>query len=461
VPLPAQSNVTSAPFPFDRDFQIGILALAVQDPQFTSIAMELIEPAYFEDQKFVWFWQKIKAFHDKYNSAPTFRVVQNELAQAARLGTIKAAQIGEFASIGKQLALPVNDAAYIQAELVKFCRRQVGKKTWLETAPLMDTADDDTWDSIVDKIQKIPTIGLGLANSGIDPLTWTLEQDPPRLAFGIHEVDEVLRGGLKPGQLGALIGGPGSGKSLGLLHIGVQQLFRRNKVLYISLELGENDIAERFTAAVCRIPLNELHHSTARIAQRQENLQVDYKSLFKIKFFPTATVNTIKAYLRSLAGQGWRPEMLLVDYGDLLSVVDSKGSDYADQGNAFNDLRILAGYLGIPCWTATQANRGAFQAEKVGMEHVADSMRKSRICDVLVGISAKPDERDKQQARLNFAKNRNGRENLEVVISTNYAMAQFCDTNQTGQLANLANQGGTTPPGMPVPVATTRKAKKS
>jgi hypothetical protein len=450
VPAPA---APPAIFPFDRNFQIAILALTCQRHEFAGIATELIEPSYFEDQTLIWFFQQIKAHYTVHAAPPSVLVIQNELKKATRTGIVKPAQISDFAVIAKTLSEPVTDPDYITNELVKFCRRQQGRKVYLETAPLMDSANDATWDNIVDKITQIPAIGLSLRDTGIDPTQWDLLRDPPRTAFGIHPVDEIMRGGLKPGQLGALIGGPGSGKSLGLLHIGIMGIYRKLNVLYISMELGEDDIAERFSAATTDIPLAELLAREVELKARQAYVRWQHQGRFRIKFFPTATVSTIRAYLRQLASQGWKPDLLLVDYGDLLSVNESKGSDYADQGNAFAQLRVLANDLMIPCWTATQANRAAFQADKVSQEHIADSLRKARICDVLIGISAKPDERQDNIARLNFTKNRNGRENVEVTIKTAYDRAQFCNIMQTATFQSQQTQHGTPGPNMPSPVA--------
>ena len=173
----------------------------------------------------------------------------------------------------------------------------------------------------------------------------------------------------------------------------------------------------------------------------------------RIKFFASATVPTIRGYIRRLAAEGWAPDLLVVDYLELVSPVKEKGDAYVDQASVAKALRALGAELEIPVVSATQSNRAAINAEVITQEHTADSLGKVRDADILISIN-RPDEdpftfngTELKVRRLYIAKNRNGPEHVDVPIATNTGCARFCEVMATLQLqAQLANQ--TPPPKM-------------
>jgi replicative DNA helicase len=474
--------MSAAKFPFDREFQIGILALMAQRYDFMLTAVELLEPDYFEDKILVWFYQTMRDYYLNHQEQPVVKpVVQNELRKAAVAKKIKPQEVKEYADIANEMLKPVNAQNYVINEVVRFCRRQAGRKVYLETAPLMDTADEDTWDDIIDRITAAASIGNNHLDLGINYFATVSERVRSRYAgdqrtvvpTAITPLDYKLNGGLKSGQLGIWMGGTGGGKSIALPHCGKAAVCHGFKVAHYTLELNEQDVADRYDASWGDVPFQDLRAHGKNLISRLGNLAQGpgvpngpYADSLMIKDYPTGTasVNTIKSHLKQLASSGWVPDMLIVDYGDLLRPLTSYNDEYADLGAIFRDLRGLAGIYDIPVWTATQVNRAGLNAEVVDIEHIGDSLKKAQIADVIVAICSTREEREQNILRLFGAKNRNGPGKFVIEIKSNFEKMVFYSKMETdrhnaaqGSHQQQQQQGG--PPAMPSP-AQVKKSRR-
>jgi replicative DNA helicase len=470
------SVATSAPvaqFPFDRAFQIGVLGLMAQRFDFLLTAVELFQPEYFEDKILVWVFQAMKAHHARYQELPVVDpVLSNEFKKAVRTGTIKPAEMGDYGTVLAQMRNRVTSQQYKIDEVIRFCRRQAGRKMYLETAPLMDMADDAAWDVMVERMHQIVNIGSHHIDIGTNYFRTAKERarrrhqgDSRRIhSIGIPDVDLKTGGGVKDGQLAMWLGGTGRGKSIALCHCGQIAVGWGRKVAHYTLELDEHEVSERYDAAYTRIPIHELGVRLREVEQKFGFLESKYGDQLMIKAYPTrtASVNTIKSHLQHLAGIGWVPDFIIVDYGDLLKPLTNYQDEYADLGAIFADLRGLAGEMGVPVWTATQANRSGLNADVVDLEHIGDSIKKAQIADLIIALCAKREEIDAGIMRLFGAKNRNGPDKWEIKIGTAYEMMTLYEVVKNAQLAatgGLQTQS-TVAPGMPPQPHTSRRAVK-
>jgi len=411
--------MSQAKFPFDRQFQIGILSLCVQRYDFLLTAVEIIKDEYFEDQVLIWFFQTIRNHYLQNQDQPTpHPVISNELKKATRAGRIKPNQIQDYSAVFNQLGDRVNSQHYVVNEIVRFCRRQAGRRAFLECAPRMDTADDQDWDEIIDQVVNASQVGTNYLDVGTHWYADAAERDrlrrvgddkEARGGCGIPIVDTWLGGGLKDGQLGIFMGGTGGGKSIALPQVGRHAMTLGYRVAHYTLELNEREVGARYDAAMTQIPFQDLK-SSSHIFRKKMAKMGRYDGKLVIKDYPTgsASTNTIKSHLKQLESFDWYPDVIIVDYGDLLKPLTKYDNEYADLGAIFRDLRGIAGENNCPLWTATQVNRPGLGAEIVDVEHISDSLKKAQIADVIVALAATPEERQRSLLRLYLAKNRNG-----------------------------------------------------
>jgi len=464
-------------FPFDRDFQIGLLALMSQRNDVLLSCLDMVEAGYFEDKVLVWFYQAMQEYYTKYQEQPLLSpVLRNEMMGAVRNGIIKPDEIGEYAEVGKRLGLPVFAQQYHINQMTQFCRRQACRRVYLETAPLMDSANDEFWDSVISRVTDAANVGGGYLDIGMDYFSDAPDRIQRRLrhehkivmATGIPRLDILLGGGLKAGQLGIWLGGTGGGKSIALCHVGKQAIVRGFRVAHYTLELDEEDISARYDASFTKTDIDYLDLMAVSVEDWFKSQGFKYKGRMFIKHYPTrqASINHIKNHLRQMAGNGWYPDLIIIDYGDLLKPTTTYNDEYQDLGAIFADMRGLAGELKVPIWTATQVNRVGLNAEIPDIEHIGDSLKKAFIADIVLAITAKREDFEQNQLKIFLAKNRNGPAKRTVKIGSAYQRMALWDPTREAEFTKEENQGsdddeshGAPPPPSPVALGKRRPPK--
>jgi replicative DNA helicase len=168
-------------------------------------------------------------------------------------------------------------------------------------------------------------------------------------------------------------------------------------------------------------------------------------SHLKLKEFPTsmASIFDIEAHLDSLKTfEEFEPDILIIDYGDIMKSTRNTKSTYEEQGWIFRELRGLAIKRNLVIITATQTTRDSLTsdggtAEVIGMDKAADSMEKNRILDVLFSITQSRQEKDDGAINLWVAKNRNGKSSTFLEFLINYKNFQIKEQN-----ALMGGKGG-------------------
>jgi hypothetical protein len=129
-----------------------------------------------------------------------------------------------------------------------------------------------------------------------------------------------------------------------------------------------------------------------------------------IKYYPpkTASVQTLHAHIESCILQGYTPDLIIVDYGDLVKPIGGFKEIRHQLENIYEDLRSLAGEFKIPIWTASQANRSALDEEIIGGEKISESFAKLMVADFVISLSRKIQDKIGGTGRWHVIKNRFG-----------------------------------------------------
>lgn len=407
---------------------------------FLLTATAIIKPEYFEDKVLSWAFTVMVSHYQDYAVCAERRVLENELDKAVAAGRLKNDEAVTALALIKDIdETNVSDGdPYTVGEVVRFCRRQEVRRALLEVAPQTESEDAEVWDKIEDKISKACNVGAHSISLGTSYFAEYQQRCRERLLdegqrvipTGISELDVLLGGGLKAGQLGVWMGGTGMGKSIALPHCGKFAVVKKLKVLHYTLELNEIEVATRYDAAWSGVPVYDLKQNSTKVEDKLSQLLSRYGEALIIKEYPTntATLDTLKHHLMSLRSTaGFIPDLIVLDYGDLLKPTSSYQDAYEDLGTIFKDLRGLAGELNIPIWTATQSNRTGNNQEVVDLDSVGDSFKKVQIADVVIAIGGTPEDKGENIVRLNIAKNRNGPDKRVIAIRTAYDRMCFYD----------------------------------
>lgn len=431
-------------FTFGIDFQQGILSLMVKNYSFLIVATDIIKVSYFEEKAFIYFFKKIRDYYLDYKKLIVPEVLENELIKDTQSGVLKSEDIPRHVEVFKGLWEPVDAQEYIITEVVNFCKRQAIKQTILDVADYVETATDDKFLEIENKIKAACNIGNSHLDFGIQYFEDYKErlrkqqsgEDNIVVPTGITELDYLCKGGLHSGQLGIFVGATGGGKSLALAQVGRRAVVGGLTVVHFTLELSAEITASRYDAAWTNINNDQIEESVKEVETKLGTLSTKYGNSLIIKYYPqrTATVETLKAFLNNIEALGVKPDLVIVDYGDLLKPLTNYNDEYADLGLIFSDLSGMAGERRIAVFTASQTNRSGVDAEIVDLTHMADSYKKTHPADLIFGICRNREEKNTNRARIYIQKNRNGPEGKEVPICTDYSTMRFYDPIETCKL---------------------------
>lgn len=217
--------------------------------------------------------------------------------------------------------------------------------------------------------------------------------------------------------------------SVGLVHCGKVAVCSGYKVVHYTLELSADEVFDRYDSNWTKIPIRDISSRGSEVLSKMGQVREKYGNNLLVKEFPTKSVTVlgIKSHIQRLRNIGFIPDLIIVDYLDLLKPSTSYNDEYSDLGSITGELRGLAMEFKVPVQSATQVNRTGVASHTLDITHISDSMQKAFIADIMVGICMTKEERDLKIARVVGLKNRNGPVSFEVPIHTDYARMCFYD----------------------------------
>ena len=419
-------------FAYSPEYQLKVLAYMLQNPEFCSLASASLRPENFSDKVMQWYFNRIvSAPEDRHHTKTTLK---EELLKAAKKKEIKEDDIPAFLKAFKLLECPPIpvERDHITETLGQFVRTQNVKSAILNSLDLIDQGE---WGEIADKISEATTSGFDVMHMGQDYFGDYKSRIERRANAEIQRIfptqipdlDVMLTGGIRNKQLGIVAGGTGRGKSIFLEWLAKAAVVLGHKVVYFTLELSEDAVAERFDSMLAKVKLQELTIFDDKVEKALELNFKAYGSNLIIKEYPedTATVGTLEAFCRQLAAQGFTPDMIIVDYLDLLKPHRTYNDITQEMTKTTQALRGLSKKLDLPIWTATQLNRGGIVMETPDESSIAGAISKWFTCDIGLMLAQTKEEREVDEMRVIVSKNRNGIPGRSITIITEYQYFTF------------------------------------
>ena len=210
----------------------------------------------------------------------------------------------------------------------------------------------------------------------------------------------------------------GAGKSMVLVHLGARAIQAGKNVVHYTLELADTVVANRYDSCITGYHLNEIKIYKEQI---YDNLK-DVEGRLIVKEYPTrsASIQTIKNHIEKMRNQDFIPDMIIVDYADLLKPEGSSKEEKRHQlESIYEELRGISQEVGCPLWTASQTNRSGLNAEVITMEAISEAFNKCFVADFIFSVSRTVDDKSVNGGRIFVAKNRNGPDGLIYPIFMN------------------------------------------
>jgi len=223
-----------------------------------------------------------------------------------------------------------------------------------------------------------------------------------------------------------------------LTMIGANALREGKNVLHYTFELSETAVGIRYDSNLCDMDSNEVMDRKDEVVKFYEETRLG--RLF-IKEYPTntASVYTLKSHIERLDLKGFKPDIVIIDYADIMRSSRQFDSLRHELKLVYEELRGMAMELGVPIWTASQSNKDGANAEVIDMTNMSEAYGKAMICDVIVSVSRRPHEKAGGWGRLYVAKNRAGRDGLVYPIKINTARSKFEITGESDAPENSAS----------------------
>jgi replicative DNA helicase len=252
----------------------------------------------------------------------------------------------------------------------------------------------------------------------------------------LPEINKSLEGGLGSKEMAMVVAPPGVGKSLYLVNQGVHSMIEGRKVLYVSCEMSEDKIAQRFDSIMTLVPQSKLKDPANQLTvnERLEIFKEEFPgSELIIKEFPTgqATINTIRNLLVQLKNyEEFEPDLLIVDYLELLRPTRDIQQEYHAQQRIAEELRGVAMEHNLLVWTATQTNRQGKMVKFITDAELGDSYGKIRTCDFAFSLNQTEEEYDEGKMRGFVMKSRNGRNRFAIPMDIDYSTLRMSEGDE-------------------------------
>jgi replicative DNA helicase len=388
---------------YGMGFQIKVLSAILTDKKFLQNINDILSDDYFQNSAHKWIVNETLKYFYKYNTTPTLEVLKTELKKIDN----EVLQVSVKEQLREAYQSSNDDLIYVEEEFSNFCKNQQLKKALLNSVDLLKAGDYDSIRGMIDNALKAgqdKTIGHEY-NKDVEARYRENHRSPVATPWSI--LNEALQGGLGGGDFGLIFGNPGGGKSWTLVALGGHAVKMGYNVVHYTLELGEDYVGRRYDAFFTNI-------SVSNISEYKDAVQTvtyDLPGNLVIKEYSPgqATISTIESHIEKCRNLGFRPDLVIIDYVDLLS---SKRRNIIDKKQEIDDIYIstkgLAKQLNLPIWSVSQVNRSGAKDNIIEGDKAAGSYDKMMVTDFALSLSRKKEDKVNGTGRFHVMKNRYG-----------------------------------------------------
>ena len=418
-------------------FQIKVLSSLLTHKEFLTNIYDILNEDDFNNQSHKWIIKEILKYYDKYHTTPSLDVlrvevkkVENEVLQLSIKEQLREAYIASG-----------DDLAYIQEEFSSFCKNQQLKQALLSSVDLLKAGDYDSIKFMIENALKSgQDKNLGHEYS-LDIETRYRENSRKYIPTPWKRINDLLQGGLGGGDFGLIFGNPGGGKSWTLVALGGHAVRLGYNVLHYTLELGEDYVGLRYDAFFTQIPVDHLPKNKDKVESIVP--QIPGKLVIKEYSPGRASIHTIEAHIRKCSDHEIKPDLILIDYVDLLSSKRKNVDRKYEIDDIYTSTKGLAKELNLPIWSVSQVNRAGAKDDIIEGDKAAGSYDKIMITDFCLSLSRKAKDKVNGTGRFHVMKNRYGMDGLTFGVKADTSTGHFevHDYNEDDELVtNLKPQ---------------------
>lgn len=431
---------------FGTAFQTKTITTLIKDQKFLEQIQDIVEEKYYDSDAHKWLIKVIKDYFGEYKKPPTMDVFRLELEKRVTSEVMKKTIIETLRNVYQNFE--ATDLQYVQENFLNFAKDQTMKQALFEAVDMVNIKKYEEARNVIDRALKAGTTrDLGVIYKEEEffkrRVTETLRSTVP-LPWDI--LNEIMDGGLGFGELGIIVAPLGLGKSWLLVAIGAFAVSKGKNVVHYTLELNEDYVGLRYDANISGFASQDVKFHQDEVYRKIEKLRGN----LIVKYFPTksASIETLRSHVNRCESFGFKPDMIVVDYGDLLK--DNRAGYRTTEkrfelDNIFEDLRGFAGECGVPLWTASQANRSSLEDDHIEAGRISESLGKLMIADFAMSLQRKTKDKIAHTGRFHVIKNRFGPDGFTFPSKMNASNGQvqiFDEASDEGKKTKKSMESG-------------------
>ena len=431
-----------------------ILKNLLYNEEFTRRVFPFLDPKYFLNSIDKIVFQQIYEFIDLYKNRPTKEALIIDLSNHKKITETEFQSATDLINELKEEEKP-NDE-WLVAETEKFCQEKAIYNAVMNSIQIIDGKDKRL---TKDSIPEILSDALGVSFDthvghdyieNVDERFDFYHRVEDKIPFDLDFFNQITKGGLPRKTLNVALAGTGVGKSLFMCHVAANCLMQGKNVLYVTMEMAEERIAERIDANLLNLPIDDVHSLPKDLYERKiDLLKMQTAGKLIIKEYPTATAHT--GHIRTLLNElklkrNFSPEIVFVDY---LNICASSRFKYNANVNSYTyikaiaeELRGLAVEMNVPIVSATQTTRSGFNSSDPGLEDTSESFGLPATADFMFALVTSEELDKLDQVMVKQLKNRYNdlTVNKRFVIGIDRSKMKLYDLSQSAQ-ENITDSG--------------------
>ena len=426
--------------------EVLILRNLLYNEEYLRKVIPFIKPEYFEDinQKII--FEEIVSFVNEYNESATKEVLYIEVEKRNDINDTSFKEITQMISYLEDVP---TDFDWLVDTTEKWCRDRAIYLALMESIALADGKDEKKDRGAIPTILSDALAVSFDSHVGHDYLLdyearyESYHRKEDKIEFDLEYFNKITKGGLPNKTLNIALAGTGVGKSLFMCHVAASALLNGKNVLYITLEMAEEKIAERIDANLLNVPIQEITELPKLMFENKvSNLAKKTQGSLIIKEYPTASAHSghFKALLNELAlKKSFRPDIIFIDYLNICASSRYRGNSTVNSYSYIKaiaeELRGLAVEANVPIVSATQTTRSGYGSSDVELTDTSESFGLPATADLMFALISSEELESLGQIMVKQLKNRYNDPTIHkrFIVGIDRAKMRLYDCEQTAQ----------------------------
>jgi len=422
-----------------------IIKNLIQNDTYTRKVIPFIKSEYFTESSERLVFEEISNYFDKYTKSPTVEALLINLDNVNSKGD---AIVKSSKQLVENIETDDTPLDWLIDETEKWCKDRAIYIAVMDSIEVLDEKSKRSTGEIPDLLKDALSVSFD-THIGHDQLEDADERfefyntEEEKMPFDLEYFNKITKGGLPNKTLNICLAGTGVGKSLFMCHMASNCLLMGKNVLYITMEMSEERIAERIDANTMNVPMKELPDvSKKEYDKKIQRIKNKTKGKLIVKEYPTAAahVGHFRHLLQELnIKKDFRPDIIFIDYLNICAShrirPGSGANSYTLVKSIAEELRGLAVEYDVPMVSATQTTRSGYGSTDIGLEDTSESFGLPATADLMFALITSDELEDLDQLVVKQLKNRYNDPTIfkRFVIGVDRSRMKLYDVEQEAQ----------------------------